>query len=203
MKNTIKLVSIAAIALSITSCGNDKKNETENDSLEPVVSVENELANEPMGNPGQNELETSTRSTEMRIDKATLSFKNSASKGVWDAYNAVRVALIASDAEKTKQQAANLAIIFDESNAKLKSAAEAIATTEDLEAQRKAFSQFSNAVQAYFRKNISAGTLYKQHCPMALNGKGADWLSNESTIENPYYGDKMMNCGSVTATITK
>ena len=203
MKNTIKLVSIAAIALSITSCGNDKKNETENDSLEPVVSVENEVANEPMGNPGQNELETSTRSTEMRIDKAALSFKNSASKGVWDAYNAVRVALIASDAEKTKQQAANLAIIFDESNAKLKSAAEAIAITEDLDAQRKAFSQFSNAVQAYFRKNINAGTLYKQHCPMALNGKGADWLSNESTIENPYYGDKMMNCGSVTATITK
>ena len=203
MKNTIKLVTIAAIALSITSCGNDKKNETENDSLEPVVSVENEVANEPMGNPGQKELETSNSSTEMRIDKAALSFKNSASKGVWDAYNAVRVALIASDAEKTKQQAANLAIIFDESNAKLKSAAEAIAITEDLDAQRKAFSQFSNAVQAYFRKNINAGTLYKQHCPMALNGKGADWLSNESTIENPYYGDKMMNCGSVTATITK
>ncbi|RXG23845.1 DUF3347 domain-containing protein [Leeuwenhoekiella aequorea] len=203
MKNTIKLVSIAAIALSITSCGNDKKNETENDSLEPVISVENEVANEPMGNPGQKELETSNSSTEMRIDKAALSFKNSASKGVWDAYNAVRVALIASDAEKTKQQAANLAIIFDESNAKLKSAAEAIAITEDLDAQRKAFSQFSNAVQAYFRKNINAGTLYKQHCPMALNGKGADWLSNESTIENPYYGDKMMNCGSVTATITK
>lgn len=203
MKNTIKLVSIAAIALSITSCGNDKKNETGNDSLEPVISVENEVANEPMGNPGQKELETSNSSTEMRIDKAALSFKNSASKGVWDAYNSVRVALIASDAEKTKQQAANLAIIFDESNAKLKSAAEAIAITEDLDAQRKAFSQFSNAVQAYFRKNINAGTLYKQHCPMALNGKGADWLSNESTIENPYYGDKMMNCGSVTATITK
>jgi len=203
MKNTIKLVGIAAIALSITSCGNDKKNETENDSLESVISVENEVANEPMGNPGQKELETSNRSTEMRIDKAALSFKNSASKGVWDAYNSVRVALIASDAEKTKQQAANLAIIFDESNAKLKSAAEAIAITEDLDAQRKAFSQFSNAVQAYFRKNINAGTLYKQHCPMALNGKGADWLSNESTIENPYYGDKMMNCGSVTATITK
>ena len=80
--------------------------------------------------------------------------------------------------------------------------AEGITTAEDLEAQRKAFSQFSNAITSYFKVSLSTGTLYRQHCPMAFDGKGADWLSKESAIKNPYFGDKMLNCGSVTATIT-
>ena len=36
---------------------------------------------------------------------------------------------------------------------------------------------------------------------MAFNNRGADWLSNEAQIRNPYFGDKMMKCGSVTGKI--
>lgn len=40
-------------------------------------------------------------------------------------------------------------------------------------------------------------TVYVQYCPMADNNNGAYWLSFESQIKNPYYGEVMLSCGSV------
>ena len=39
--------------------------------------------------------------------------------------------------------------------------------------------------------------LYIQYCPMVDNGDGAQWLSKEEEIRNPYYGAMMLKCGSV------
>ncbi len=44
-------------------------------------------------------------------------------------------------------------------------------------------------------------TLYQDHCPMFNGGKGAIWFSETKEIKNPYYGSKMIDCGSVQATI--
>jgi Cu(I)/Ag(I) efflux system membrane fusion protein len=41
--------------------------------------------------------------------------------------------------------------------------------------------------------------IYVQHCPMADNNKGADWLSTEKEIRNPYFGSSMLTCGEVTS----
>lgn len=38
--------------------------------------------------------------------------------------------------------------------------------------------------------------VYVQHCPMADHNKGADWLSVQKNIRNPYFGDAMLTCGS-------
>lgn len=43
--------------------------------------------------------------------------------------------------------------------------------------------------------------LFIQHCPMANNNKGADWISKDEKIQNPYYGEDMIGCGEVTKTI--
>jgi len=40
-------------------------------------------------------------------------------------------------------------------------------------------------------------TIYLLHCPMADNNNGADWLSAESDIRNPYFGSSMLSCGEV------
>jgi hypothetical protein len=48
---------------------------------------------------------------------------------------------------------------------------------------------------------LSAGALYLEYCPMANGNEGAYWLSNEKQIKNPYFGDKMLKCGSVKETI--
>lgn len=52
-------------------------------------------------------------------------------------------------------------------------------------------------IEAY---NPLEKTIYVQHCPMANNDKGADWLSLEKNIKNPYYGASMLTCGEVTDT---
>lgn len=44
-------------------------------------------------------------------------------------------------------------------------------------------------------------TIYVQKCPMANKNEGANWLSLEKEIRNPYYGDDMLTCGSVVRTI--
>jgi hypothetical protein len=42
---------------------------------------------------------------------------------------------------------------------------------------------------------------YYQFCPMANDGKGANWLSKENAVKNPYYGSQMLTCGKVVETI--
>lgn len=44
-------------------------------------------------------------------------------------------------------------------------------------------------------------TLYVQHCPMANQDNGADWISTEQEIKNPYFGEAMLKCGEVKTTI--
>jgi len=203
MKNTVKFIMIAVTTLSLTSCGSDKKSDKDTEEVLVEERMVDEQEMQGMDYMDGTDMDHSkTSEAKMKADDAALSFEDENAAAVWKAYNDVRLALIASDAGKAKQEAANLAMIFDESNAKLKSAASAIAASEDLQVQRTAFSQFSNAAEAYFKGTLNSGTLYKQHCPMAFDGKGADWFSNEAAIKNPYYGDKMLNCGSVTATIT-
>jgi Cu(I)/Ag(I) efflux system membrane fusion protein len=42
-----------------------------------------------------------------------------------------------------------------------------------------------------------SSTVYIQHCPMADSNNGADWLSQEKEIRNPYFGESMLKCGEV------
>jgi len=48
---------------------------------------------------------------------------------------------------------------------------------------------------------LESGELYVAHCPMALNDKGASWVSNSKEIRNPYFGESMLTCGSVKETL--
>ena len=78
-----------------------------------------------------------------------------------------------------------------------------IANTGELATQRAAFVPLSSAlILAVEQFGIANTTFYQQHCPMADSNKGADWLSLEKEIRNPYYGDAMLSCGSVERTIT-
>lgn len=38
---------------------------------------------------------------------------------------------------------------------------------------------------------------FKTFCPMALGGKGAEWLQDNSDIMNPFYGERMQRCGVI------
>jgi Cu(I)/Ag(I) efflux system membrane fusion protein len=69
---------------------------------------------------------------------------------------------------------------------------------DSLEAKRRLFADVSDAVYKMAKlSELKNGGMYQQFCPMALNDKGAYWLSPEEEIKNPYFGKKMMECGEV------
>ena len=39
--------------------------------------------------------------------------------------------------------------------------------------------------------------VFVDYCPMANNDQGAEWLSTEKEIKNPYFGASMLKCGEV------
>ena len=34
-------------------------------------------------------------------------------------------------------------------------------------------------------------------CPMAFNNKGTYWLQTRDVVNNPYFGAKMLKCGTI------
>ena len=73
---------------------------------------------------------------------------------------------------------------------------------ETAEHQRIIFEQTSNAMYGAIKAaGYKSNQLYRQYCPMAMNDKGAYWLSNETEIRNPYFGSKMLECGEITDTL--
>ena len=43
----------------------------------------------------------------------------------------------------------------------------------------------------------AASLMHAIFCPMAFDGKGAYWITESREIRNPYFGEKMLNCGEV------
>ncbi|WP_066756261.1 efflux RND transporter periplasmic adaptor subunit [Crocinitomix algicola] len=69
--------------------------------------------------------------------------------------------------------------------------------SESLDNQRKAFDPVSKAVENLIRSfDLGDNTYFLQRCPMANGGVGATWISTEEKIKNPYFGDRMLGCGS-------
>ncbi|HCO96630.1 MAG TPA: efflux transporter periplasmic adaptor subunit [Phycisphaerales bacterium] len=82
-------------------------------------------------------------------------------------------------------------------------ALDAIQNAADIDAARKTFEMLSNeliAVVVQFGIPESR-QLYRIHCPMAFNNKGADWLQADKDIRNPYFGASMLKCGEATEEI--
>ena len=86
---------------------------------------------------------------------------------------------------------------------KLSYDAEHIKGTTELEHQREHFIALSKNMYELFKAFKADAPVYYQHCPMANDGKGADWLSMEEKISNPYMGKSMLTCGKTTETIKK
>ena len=83
----------------------------------------------------------------------------------------------------------------------LQKAADGIARAGDLETRRPAFEPFTRALLravetfGYQSERDSLGVF---HCPMALDGVGADWIQAGPETRNPYFGSAMLRCGSLT-----
>jgi Cu(I)/Ag(I) efflux system membrane fusion protein len=79
-----------------------------------------------------------------------------------------------------------------------------IAEAEAVAEQRTQFDLLSQALISTVKAfGAAQQTYYVQHCPMAFDWEGADWISDAKEIRNPYFGDEMLACGTVEETLTK
>ncbi|QDO94199.1 DUF3347 domain-containing protein [Formosa sediminum] len=130
--------------------------------------------------------------------QASPEFKDATVAETFTQYLQLKDALVQTDAAAAKKAAEGLASTT--ANDSIKSLATAIAAANDIAQQREQFSALTTTLKPVLVANLSAGEVYEQHCPMALNG-GANWFAVEQQINNPYYGDKMLRCGLVQETL--
>lgn len=130
-----------------------------------------------------------------------------------ESYFELSEAFVASDSKKAKEKIkifkAKIKVIdmsllshkghkyWMEQLSTIKKESKVISETENIDVQRKAFIDLSEAL---IRSAKSFGTekvFYVIHCPMANDNKGANWLSRKNQVINPYFGNMMLNCGEV------
>lgn len=83
----------------------------------------------------------------------------------------------------------------------LKEDAEHINESKEITHQRDHFVSLSTNLYSVIKVSKLGTPVYYEFCPMANKGKGANWLSLENKIKNPYYGNQMLTCGKVVETI--
>jgi len=121
---------------------------------------------------------------------------------VLDKYLEIKNALVQTDGESASKAASELVESIgdnpDELIQKIRFDAQHIADTENTDHQRDHFNTLSDNIYQWVKATESnEQKLYRQYCPMAFDNQGAYWLSAEKEVNNPYFGDKMLHCGSV------
>jgi len=119
-----------------------------------------------------------------------------------NSYLEIKDALVKTDGETASKAAGKLVETLgdsqDELAKKIRFDAEHISETKDAGHQRDHFNTLSDNIYAVVKATgANDSKLYRQYCPMAMDNKGAYWLSAEKEVNNPYFGDKMLHCGSV------
>ena len=114
-------------------------------------------------------------------------------------YMALKNSLVSSDVEAASAAANGLEKELQTENrsGELIEMARAIAANKELEGQRAMFKTLSKELITALKASDLTETVYVQYCPMAFDNDGASWLSLSEDIENPYFGDQMLHCGTV------
>ena len=187
MKKIIRIITVLSLiagSLAIFSCKNDQNTK---DAPKPM----------------QNEMHQGDEQASMDTyegEALNAEFKNENTAEIYNLYVEIKDAFVNTDAETASDKAAKLAEKAGE-NQEIASAATQIAESEDVNRQREDFSKLTAAMEPVLQDALESGEIYKQYCPMAFEGKGDYWYSNSKDIFNPYYGDKMLKCGRVEATL--
>ncbi len=150
----------------------------------------------------QHKIELNHDHSKMEMKQIALEFSDENVASAYEHYEHIKNDLVGSNPGDAKKGAGMLNEALEKiegSNTAL-SASQKIADSDNLKAQRKAFSDLSNETETLLKGTITSGKIYKDFCPMALNG-GAYWLSAIKDIRNPYYGAQMLSCGKVTEVI--
>jgi len=90
--------------------------------------------------------------------------------------------------------------------AELQKTVDELSVSEGIEGRRALLSPFTNQLKVAlktFGYERDGGQVSVFHCPMALDGEGADWLQQGAETNNPYFGSSMLRCGSETEALSQ
>jgi len=149
----------------------------------------------------------------MMLSIATLKAQDNAIDKITTSYLGVKNALVGSNSTLAKSRSKELLAtlsapvkglqpaqqkVLATYLTKLQFDSRHISETTVIDHQREHFASLSKNMYALLAGlNMNSTTVYQQYCPM----KKAYWLSETEEIRNPYYGDDMLECGKVTATL--
>lgn len=186
----LMMLTLVAGSLTLTSCRNGEENKE--DAAEPM---QNEMR----------EGERMNEDTEIDedIEETTAEFNDASTAMIFQHYIDIKKALVETDAAMAQERAEEMIAQLEtaEVNEELATAARNISSSTNVNEQREEFSKLTAAMETELEGALASGEIYKQFCPMAFEGKGDYWFSNSKEIRNPYFGDKMLKCGRVEATI--
>ena len=135
--------------------------------------------------------------------KEYFEFKDALTK---DDFNSAKKALLAFEKSFNK---INMSVFKGESHkvwmnyqTELKKQTLHASHIKNIKELRMSFEPISNVMIAMTKAfNPLNESAYVQFCPMANSDKGANWLSKENKVVNPYFGASMIKCGEVKETI--
>lgn len=204
LKVTTTILALALVGLNVISCKSDNK---KSDSDEHMNSMEAKHHDEAI-------MEHGSESQDINFN-ATIQ-KNPATTPIIDTYLQIKNGLVADNKDQAAIGATGLLAAFSDFDMTKLTEDTHIEYMEILESakvhaehivkspidqQREHFEALSTNINDMITLLGTEKTLYKDFCPMANNNKGAYWLSEVKDIKNPYFGSKMLKCGSVQAQI--
>lgn len=135
--------------------------------------------------------------------KNYFDFKDALTK---DDFNSAKKALIEFEKSFNK---INMSVFKGESHnvwmnyqAELKKQTLHASHIKNIKELRASFEPLSNVMIAMTKAfNPLNENTYVQFCPMANSDNGANWLSKENKVVNPYFGQSMLKCGEVKETL--
>jgi len=201
MKHSI-IGFLAVAALTLAACNNGSQTSAKKDTMNS-----DQMAKMDSG------ATASTQKVDAPVIKA--SFTNVSAdvaahiKEVASHYFHIKHALVSDDAAEAKNGATMMLQVisqFDNSLlaadhraeyikdvSAIKEHADAIVKSADINAERMHFAELSTHTYELVKAFGIGKKIYYDHCPMALDNKGANWLSESAAIQNPYFKGTEMN----------
>ncbi len=212
LKTTIGVLTIILFSLTTVACTGNKKADSKEQTIEATHNHNDGHHEKEAGHDnsdGHHNAEKAT--TENREVTANID-ENVDLSPIIDAYLAIKNGLVTDSKEAAAKGAEQLLSAFsgfDMSKLSKEAHTEYMDIYENakeqaehivkspIDHQREHFEVLSTDINDLITLLGTDKTLYVTYCPMAKSS----WLSETKEIKNPYFGKKMMTCGSVKSQI--
>ena len=195
-----KIAIIAILAITFASC-NQKKSENDVHNMEGMTGNEMAITPRTVDNKSTATTNSSSQSS-FSIDEIVSNYLKIKNAFTNDDSNS------AAEAGKTLVETFTKFDMKSLSGEQMKSYMEIAADAKEhaehiganggkIEHQREHFAMLSKDINDLIKTFGTTQKLYQDYCPMYDKGKSGYWISETKDIKNPYFGSKMLTCGSI------